>query len=128
MLISSFGRWGFYQTGSGVPANIRPLLSRTIDIEYASFVCRAAFNITDPPDIGVINKYGGFDIRYPRLAIIDGLVSFMFISIAHYLYTFNRQVDPWRYATPHAPSAPKRISTWEEPFIEIKGAVHHCKS
>jgi hypothetical protein len=65
-------RWGYYQTGSGVPKHIRPLLSRTIDLEYSSFVCRAAFNITEEPDIEVINKYGGFDIRSSRLAIIDG--------------------------------------------------------
>lgn len=87
-----------------------PLISRSIDLEYLSIICRDAFNITTPPDVEVVNKYGGFDISYPRLAIIDG------------------EADPWRPATPHAPTAPPRLSTVEEPFLLIEGGVHHCES
>ncbi|KAF2417997.1 extracelular serine carboxypeptidase [Tothia fuscella] len=99
--------WGYYQTGSGVPSDIRPLLSRTIDVPYGSIVCRLAFNITTPPDISVINRYGGLGINYTRLAFIDG------------------QADPWKEAGPHASDALKRLSTWAEPFMEVEGAVHH---
>jgi len=53
---------------------MKPLVSRTLDVEYGSIVCRSAFNITTLPDVGVINKYGGFNIKYPRLAFIDGYV------------------------------------------------------
>lgn len=110
--------WGYLQTGSGVPKNELPLISRTIDLEYSTLVCRYGFNITTPPDVDRINKYGGYDISYPRLAFLDG------------------EWDPWRPATPHAYnygvgdkdpafSAKKRKSTTSEPFIMIDDAVHH---
>ncbi|KAK8151696.1 serine carboxypeptidase S28-domain-containing protein [Phyllosticta citrichinensis] len=100
-------QWGYLQTGSGVPSDQLPLVSRLLDLDYLSIVCRDAFNITTPPDVDSINKYGGFDISYPRLAIVDG------------------EADPWRQATPHASVAPNRTSTVSEPFILIQDAVHH---
>src|SRR5690606_5770985 len=102
-------RWGYLQTGSGVPEDQLPLISRTLDLEYMSIICREAFNINEPADVEIINKHGGFEISYPRLAIIDG------------------EADPWKPATPHADAAPDRESTLSEPFILIPGAVHHCK-
>ncbi|KAK3934539.1 peptidase S28 [Diplogelasinospora grovesii] len=99
--------WGFLQTGSGVPADQLPLVSRLIDLNYASAVCKEAFNIYTPSDVEAINKHGGFGISYPRLAIIDG------------------QRDPWRAATPHAIGLPPRASTTSEPFLLIEGGVHH---
>jgi hypothetical protein len=101
--------WGFLQTGSGVPANQLPLISRTIDLPYTSLVCKYGFNITSPPDTEAVNKYGGYNISYPRLAFIDG------------------EQDPWRPATPHAynQGAQRRWSTVDEPFVLIEGAVHH---
>ncbi|KAL8921069.1 MAG: hypothetical protein Q9172_004223 [Xanthocarpia lactea] len=103
-------QWGFLQTGSGVPADRLPLVSRLLTLEYNSLICRYAFNITSPPDKDAINKYGGFDIAYPRLAIIDG------------------EEDPWRGASPHsglAKNGGNRTSTDEEPFLLVRGAVHH---
>ena len=76
--------WGYLQTGSGVPKNQLPLISRTLDLAYESLVCNYAFGIYGPPDTQSVNKYGVYDISYPRLAIIDG------------------EIDPWRPATPHA--------------------------
>jgi hypothetical protein len=76
-----------------------------------SIACVEAFNITTPPDVDRINRYGGFNIAYPRLAIIDG------------------EQDPWRPATPHASpfnsTAHNRTSTASQPFQLISGAVHH---
>lgn len=64
-----------------------------------------------PPAVENINKYGGFDLTYPRLAYIDG------------------EQDVWRPATPHASpfntTAHNRTSTIDQPFILIEGAVHH---
>lgn len=104
-------QWGFLQTGSGVPADQLPLVSRANDLAYNSLICEYAFNITAPPNVTAINKYGGFGISYPRLAIIDG------------------EWDPWRPATPHASpfnsTAVNRTSTTSEPFILIPEAVHH---
>ncbi len=100
-------QWGFLQTGSGVPKNELPLISRTLTLEYESIICRDAFNITKPADTDIINAYGGYDIAYNRLAFIDG------------------EDDPWRGATPHAPQAKPRTSTTDQPFILISGAVHH---
>lgn len=99
-------QWGYLQTGN-TPDDVLPLISRTIDLEYSSIICREAFNITKPADVEAINKYGGFNISYPRLAIVDG------------------EWDPWRAATPHALGLPERPNTIEEPFILIDGAVHH---
>lgn len=101
--------WGFLQTGSGVPHNQLPLISRLIDLPYTSLVCKYAFNITSPPDTQSVNKYGGYNIAYDRLAIIDG------------------EWDPWRPATPHAfgYGARPRKSTTDQPFILIADAVHH---
>ena len=57
----------------------------------------------------MIDKYGGYNVSYPRLALIDG------------------EIDPWRPATPHAfeQGARDRVSTASEPFILIANAVHH---
>jgi hypothetical protein len=100
-------QWGFLQTGSGVPADQLPLISRTITLDYEEIICRDAFNITTRPAIDVINAYGGYDVAYNRLAFIDG------------------EDDPWRGATPHAPEAKNRTSSTDQPFILIADAVHH---
>ena len=100
-------QWGFLQTGSGVPADQLPLISRTLTLEYETIICRDAFNITGPADTDIINAYGGYDIAYDRLAFIDG------------------EDDPWRGATPHAPEAKPRTSTTDQPFLLIADAVHH---
>lgn len=100
-------QWGFLQTGSSVPKTQLPLISRLLTLSYESLICRDAFNITTPPDTATINAYGGYTIRYDKLAFLDG------------------EDDPWRPATPHAPEAEPRTSTTDEPFILIQGAVHH---
>ncbi|CAK7262652.1 hypothetical protein SEPCBS119000_000075 [Sporothrix epigloea] len=101
-------QWGYLATGSGVPRDRLPLVSRLLDLEYLSTICREAFNVTALPDIASINKFGNFDIHYPRLAIVDG------------------EADPWRAATPHALGHnDQRPSTTDEPFLLIPGAVHH---
>ncbi|KAI1499539.1 peptidase S28 [Biscogniauxia marginata] len=100
-------QWGYLQTGSGVPEDKLPLISRTIDLEYSTIICRDAFNITKPADVDAINKYGGFNISYPRLAFVDG------------------EWDPWRAAGVHAIGLPERESTTSEPYLLIAEAVHH---
>lgn len=94
-----------------MPADILPLVSRLSTLEYNSIVCSESFNITTPPDVNLINKHGGFNLAYPRLAMIDG------------------DRDPWRPATAHASpfneTAINRTSTVSEPFILIENAVHH---
>ena len=105
-------QWGFLQTGSGVPQNQLPLISRLLDLPYESLVCKLAFNITTPPDLEAVNKYGGYNISYERLAIIGG------------------EWDPWRPATPQAweYGAKNRTSTVNEPDILIPKAVHHVST
>lgn len=100
--------WGYLQTGSGYPPDILPPISRLIDIEFSSIICRDAFNITTPSKVERINQWGGFYISYPRLAIVDG------------------EKDPWRAATPHAIGINEdRASTISQPFILIEDGVHH---
>ena len=74
---------------------------------YSSIICREAFNITTESDVESINKYGGYNFSYPRVALLDG------------------QDDPWRAATRHADGLPWKNSTISEPAMIIKGAVHH---
>lgn len=62
-------RWGYLQTGSGVPEGELGIVSRTIDLAYTGAVCKDTFGLTEPADVEAINKYGGFEISYPRLAI-----------------------------------------------------------
>ena len=103
-------QWGYVQTGSGVPEDQLPLIPRVLDVEYLTSVCRYAFNITTPAKIEEINQYGGFNISYPRLAIVGG------------------EEDPWRAASPLALDVPDRLhepSTISQPLILIEGAVHH---
>ncbi|KAK4634856.1 putative extracellular serine carboxypeptidase [Fulvia fulva] len=101
--------WGFLQTGNTPPEYGAPIVSRLMTLEDQSLICRAAFNITTPPDISTVNKYGGYNISYPRLAIVDG------------------DWDPWKPSTPHGFEfgAKERMSTASEPFILIAEAVHH---
>ncbi|KAG8528914.1 uncharacterized protein KY384_006603 [Bacidia gigantensis] len=100
-------QWGYLQTGSGVPSDELPLISRLLTLDYESLICQYAFNLTTPADTEAINKYGGYDLAYDRLAFVDG------------------EIDPWRGVSPHAPQARPRESTTERPFILIADAVHH---
>ncbi|KKY36474.1 putative extracelular serine [Diaporthe ampelina] len=114
--------WGYWVTGSGFDSSLgKPLLSRILDLEFQNSYCESLFGIVTPPNVTAINKYGGFDISYPRLAIINGLA------------------DPWREATPAADAAPPRESTVSEPWILIdnppedvwdglRGAGHHWEA
>ncbi|KAK8017813.1 hypothetical protein PG993_014139 [Apiospora rasikravindrae] len=99
-------QWGYIQTGD-TPEGVLPLISRTMNLEYGSSICKEAFNLSKPADVDAINKHGGFGISYPRLAIIDG------------------EWDPWRAATPHALGLEERADTLDEPFKLIAGGVHH---
>lgn len=102
-------QWGYLQTGSGVPADQLPLLSRTINLNFSTIICRDAFNIDTEPDTNAINQWGGYNIAYDRLAIIGG------------------EIDPWRPATPLAPEAQpwNRPNNTDQPFLLISGGVHH---
>jgi hypothetical protein len=103
---------GYLQTGSGVPATQLPLISRLLTVSYESAVCRYAFNLSTPANVSIINKHGGLNITYPRLAHIGG------------------QADPWRPVTPLATLTGEKdvlntTSTLSQPHILIEGAVHH---
>ncbi|CRG83506.1 hypothetical protein PISL3812_00857 [Talaromyces islandicus] len=110
--------WGNFHTGSGVPTNIRSIVSRVITLPYQTRTCKD-FGVTSPPDTERINRYGGLNFTYPRLAAIGGFA------------------DPWRDASPLAQELyPLRNSTDDEPVIQIdlpaedvydglRGAVHH---
>ncbi|KAJ2974512.1 hypothetical protein NQ176_g6010 [Zarea fungicola] len=99
--------WGYFTNGEDVPQDRLPIISRAITVEYSTVNCRRFFNITTPPNVELINQYGGFNISYPRLAIIDGMQ------------------DPWRAATPHADGQLDRVSTTSEPYLMIDWGVHH---
>jgi hypothetical protein len=97
--------WGYIQTGN-TPKDIMPLISRTLDVEYLTFMCRAQFNITEPSDVWQVNKYGNYSIEYERLAFMGG------------------NADPWRPATPLWYPESRNSST-DHPWHLISHGVHH---
>ncbi|KAK2624620.1 hypothetical protein QTJ16_005813 [Diplocarpon rosae] len=103
--------WGLWTTGASYPQGQLPLISRVIDLDYSSQICKHAYGITTPPNLDAVRKYGGFKLSYPRLAFIDG------------------EQDPWRpvgvHASPFNPTALNRTDTASEPFLLIPGAGHH---
>ncbi|KAG0144050.1 hypothetical protein CROQUDRAFT_660484 [Cronartium quercuum f. sp. fusiforme G11] len=98
--------WGFFQGAPPIEVE-ESLVSRLIDLDYSSRVCRFAFGSAIPrwPNVSMINQYGDFDLTATRLAYIDG------------------SYDPWLYATPHSPTR-KQIGKGKEHWL-IKGGVHH---
>ncbi|KAL6704688.1 hypothetical protein ACN47E_007970 [Coniothyrium glycines] len=97
--------WGYIQTGN-TPAEIQPLISRLLDVDYLTFFCRAQFNITTPPEVDRVNKYGNFSIDYTRLAHLGG------------------NADPWRPATPLWYPESRNTSV-DHPWLLISHGVHH---
>ena len=101
-------QWGYFVTGTGVPEDRKPLMSRLVDLEYATMWCRDVFGIPAEPDMESINKYGGVNFSHSRVAFIDG------------------EHDPWRQAGVHRIGVNEgRESTLSEPFILLEGGVHH---
>jgi len=49
-----------------------PIVSRTLTPKYYLNQCHQTYNITYDPVISRYNKYGGFNMSYPRLAISAG--------------------------------------------------------
>ncbi|KAH7305959.1 serine carboxypeptidase S28-domain-containing protein [Stachybotrys elegans] len=99
--------WGYLQTGSGAPDDVLPMISRLVDLEYSSQICRETFGMTGVANVSNINKYGGFDIAYDRLMFLDG------------------EWDPWRAAGVQAVTQEPRESTPRQPVVLIDDAVHH---
>lgn len=83
------------------------MVSRAVTAEFSSYTCKSFFGIKTRPNVEIINKHGGFNFSYPRVALIDG------------------KQDPWRSAGVHAMGLPDRLSTYEEPFELIDWGVHH---
>ncbi len=49
-----------------------PIISRTLTPKYYLDACHKRYNITYDPILSRYNKYGGFNLSYPRLAISAG--------------------------------------------------------
>ncbi|KIY00975.1 uncharacterized protein Z520_03641 [Fonsecaea multimorphosa CBS 102226] len=103
-----------YNPGTpGHPAAL-PLVSRTMNLEYNLDLCHSTYNITYDPQLQRFNKYGGFNMSYPRLALSTG------------------QLDYYRPNTPLAEFLadgkpnPRLNSngTTSDPEIVIKGGFH----
>ncbi|KAG6135484.1 hypothetical protein E4U38_001841 [Claviceps purpurea] len=99
--------WGYFVNGASTPKDRLSMISRALGLEYSSYGCKLSFNITTRPDVNIINKHGGFNFSFPRVALIDG------------------KQDPWRAGGSHAMGLPGRESTVSEPFELIDWGVHH---
>lgn len=104
-------QWGYFQCAP--KPGKRTIVSRKVDLEYTSRICRQAFppgeHFTVPrwPDVHETNSRGSYYIAADRLAFIDG------------------EIDPWRPVTPNSDVAPRRNSTTERPIHIIPRGVHH---
>lgn len=107
--------WGYFIGHAPTPEE-PSIVSRLLDVDYTSKICRLAFpkgkvnKVPSRPNVTAVNQYGGYNLSHLRLAFIDG------------------SEDPWLYATPHSPLAPHhghRLDTLDEPFKLIPGGVHH---
>ncbi|KIW15908.1 hypothetical protein PV08_05958 [Exophiala spinifera] len=115
-LYSTCTELGAYQLPQ--PYGTPSLLSRAIDLDYTQQWCTWAFPpgplspqavpSPDGPDLTWYNKYGGFDISAPRLALIDG------------------GSDVWRDVCYHGHNA-SRPRHGENQML-ITGAGHHWDS
>ncbi|ORX95978.1 peptidase S28 [Clohesyomyces aquaticus] len=113
-LYSTCTEQGAYQVA---PAHGPSLISRVLQIPYTQQWCTWAFpagkynRIPPTPDLQAYNKYGGFNIQAPRLALIDG------------------NVDVWLDLCYHSNLAPSpRISSDIHPSYLIAGGGHHWDS
>ncbi|EXJ76093.1 uncharacterized protein A1O5_00601 [Cladophialophora psammophila CBS 110553] len=110
--------YGSFATGytPGTPdrPDTLPLVSRTLSLDYFLSQCHTTYTITYNPQLELFNKYGGFRLSYPRLALSTG------------------QLDYYRPLTPLAeflenqspnPRA-KSNDTGSDPEIVIEGGCH----
>jgi hypothetical protein len=110
--------YGLFATGYvpgslGKPSTL-PVASRLLTVDAALQNCKSTYNITSGPNVNSFNKYGGFNLSYPRLALSAG------------------QTDIWRPAGPLAeeislgvpnPRAGKN-GTMNQPQIVIADGGH----
>ncbi|KAF2725215.1 extracelular serine carboxypeptidase [Polychaeton citri CBS 116435] len=118
------GRSYLYQTCTEVGAyQVAPdegpsLISRQLQINYTQQWCDWAFprgklsSIPESPNIGLIERYGGYTVKADRLAFIDG------------------DQDVWNDLCYHSEFAPKRHQDVEglHPELLITGGGHHWDS
>ena len=105
-----------YTPGSKGRPHVLPIASRLLTSEYSLQTCRETYNFSKSwqPDLSYYERFGGFNLSYPRLAISTG------------------QIDVWRPSTPLAEyvalNVPNRriksTGNTSEPQIIIQGASH----
>ena len=67
--------WGYFMPAA--PEDTPSLLSRQIDLEYTSKICKMAFpdgkwnTIPTWPNVTRVNQYGDFDLEATRIAFIE---------------------------------------------------------
>ncbi|KAF2704383.1 hypothetical protein K504DRAFT_390113 [Pleomassaria siparia CBS 279.74] len=112
-LYSTCTEQGAYQ----VAKKHNSLISRALQIPYTQQWCTWAFppgkynSIPPTPDLDSYNKYGGYNIQAPRLALIDG------------------EADVWVDLCYHSNLAPSpRYSSDLHPSYLIAGGGHHWDS
>jgi hypothetical protein len=93
------------------------MIMQVLQIEYTQQWCTWAFpkgkhnTLPSTPDLSQYNKYGGYNIQAPRLALIDG------------------DTDVWLDLCYHSNLAPHpRVSSDEHPSYLIAGGGHHWDS
>ncbi|OQV07465.1 hypothetical protein CLAIMM_11892 [Cladophialophora immunda] len=111
--------YGSFATGytPGTPGrpDALPLVSRTQTLEYSLNQCHSTYNITYNPQLERFNKYGGFNMSYPRLALSTGQLDYYrpLTPLAEFL-------EDGRTPNPRT----KSNGTSSDPEIVIQGGYH----
>ncbi|ETI23786.1 hypothetical protein G647_05592 [Cladophialophora carrionii CBS 160.54] len=103
-----------YTPGTPGHPHALPLVSRTLTPAYFLDRCHRTYNISYDPVLERLNKYGGFNLSYPRLAISTGQLDWF------------RTVGPLAEFLEDGTPNPRLKSngTVSEPQIVIEGAFH----
>ena len=115
LICTEYGQFATgYIPGTKNHPHALPMVSRTLTPKYYLENCHLTYNITYDPVLSRYNKYGGFNLSYPRLAISTGQLDWYraFGPLAEFLEdgTPNPRV--------------KGNGTVDAPQIIIKGGYH----
>jgi hypothetical protein len=103
-----------YTPGTPGHPHALPVVSRTLTPAYYLDRCHRTYNISYDPVLERMNKYGGFNLSYPRLAISTGQLD--------WYRTVGPLAEFLEDGTPN-PRARKK-GTVSEPQIVIQGGYH----
>lgn len=106
-----------YVPGSEGHPHALPMASRYLTVDYYLAQCQATYNKN--PVLDRFNKYGGFNLSYPRLAISTGQLDW-FRTVGPLAEYLPGGAGPYDRPNPRV----KSNGTTDQPQIIIQGGYH----